>query len=372
MDEGSLAANVIGRPIFDLGGPIERDQLAPPGYLALERALAAALGGSGYALRLYSLICGLAALWLFRALALAWLAPRAAASAIALFALSDEQIYYSSEFKPYIGDTFFAVAALFLARAGGATSWTARRAAGAAAFGAIATWFSFPSAFALAGVGSYWMISALRGRRWREAGLVAGIGAAWLLSFAASYSIARGLLTAGTGMWVFWDFAFLPLPPASLGEAGSLLARLANLFRHPARLDTPLGTPASAILGACLCALGCLALARDRRQWGKLWALAFPALLALLAASRWVRLYPFHGRLLLFLAPALWLLAGKGLGLILDRIPSARARALLLILLFLSPALNACRLVAIPYDRGFDPHGDLHSAIFDPAGPRRE
>ncbi|MCA1686187.1 MAG: hypothetical protein LC745_09460, partial [Planctomycetia bacterium] len=51
LDETSLAANIIPthrRGIFD---PLSNSQLAPPGFLALERLACAVLGGTRLALR---------------------------------------------------------------------------------------------------------------------------------------------------------------------------------------------------------------------------------------------------------------------------------------------------------------------------------
>src|SRR3954447_3454197 len=89
MDEGSLLANLKDIGIFDVSSQLTGDQLAPMGFLILERILVGLLGESGYVTRFLPLCCGLASLWLFARLAARLLSPRAALVALALFALSD-------------------------------------------------------------------------------------------------------------------------------------------------------------------------------------------------------------------------------------------------------------------------------------------
>ena len=104
MDEGSLRRNLSGGPILDFSRPLVSDQLAPFGFLIVERVVVALFGGSVYATRLIPLICGVAALGLFRRLAERLLSRPAAIVAMALFAFSDDLIYYASELKPYSWD----------------------------------------------------------------------------------------------------------------------------------------------------------------------------------------------------------------------------------------------------------------------------
>ncbi len=70
MDEGSLLGNIEGKPILDFSQPLSSNQLAPLGFLIVERACVSRLGDSRFVSRLFPLASGIPALFLFGA----WLA----------------------------------------------------------------------------------------------------------------------------------------------------------------------------------------------------------------------------------------------------------------------------------------------------------
>ncbi len=115
LDEASLAANAFDQAPLDFSQPLTGDQLAPFGFLIVVRAVVSILGPSPYVTRLLPLACGNAALFAFAVLARRILPRRAALVALALFAFSDDLIYYSSEFKPYSLDLAAGVAITLLA-----------------------------------------------------------------------------------------------------------------------------------------------------------------------------------------------------------------------------------------------------------------
>ncbi|HYV03781.1 MAG TPA: hypothetical protein VFB82_04300, partial [Blastocatellia bacterium] len=65
VDEGALALNVINRGFAGFLRPLDLNQAAPPGFLALEKIAVAALGTGEYALRLFPFLFSLAAILLF-------------------------------------------------------------------------------------------------------------------------------------------------------------------------------------------------------------------------------------------------------------------------------------------------------------------
>ena len=94
LDEASLLGNVVKKAIFDFSSHYSGDQLAPLGFLIIERILVGLLGVSGYVTRFVPLLCGIGSLWLFRSLALRWFSWSAALVAMILFAFSDDMVYY--------------------------------------------------------------------------------------------------------------------------------------------------------------------------------------------------------------------------------------------------------------------------------------
>ena len=95
MDERSLLENLVRLAVFDFHTTLTEYQLAPPGFLVLERMLVRLPGERVLAARFFPLVCGVASMFLFRAAARRFLLPHAVPIAVGLFALSDWLIYYS-------------------------------------------------------------------------------------------------------------------------------------------------------------------------------------------------------------------------------------------------------------------------------------
>ena len=110
MDEVSLLKNIVGKSLFDFHGVLEQDQMAPPGFLVLERLMVRLPLDVSAAARLLPLLCGVASVFLMRSVARRYLDRRAVPVAVALFALGDHLLYYSAEIKQYSCDLVLALA----------------------------------------------------------------------------------------------------------------------------------------------------------------------------------------------------------------------------------------------------------------------
>ncbi len=337
LDESMIALNLERRGIFELVGSLDFNQAAPLGFLWLERLAVAGLGASAAALRLWPFVAGVAALFLFAVLARRLSRPVPAVFALALFALSGSLVYYSAEVKQYAFDVAAAVALLWVGLAvrpsdRGATAppapgtsapiarGTPAPPVGSAAApaptwsilalaGAVGVWFSHPLVFVLPGVLAYvWLSSGEADRRARPFVLVAGL---WTASFVAAYLLTARGASGSPLMARFWSEGFMPLAPTTAAELrwfpAALEGWLANLidFEERAGLARGLGVWSAAVLVTGGVVWGWL---RRRRE---LVLIGAPLLLALGASA--ARLYPFQGRLILFLVPSTIVLAAWGL-----------------------------------------------------------
>src|SRR5262249_24317018 len=151
LDEGMLRGNVVDVPVFDFSEPLKSDQLAPLGFLLVERLLASLVSSRNYVHRFLPLPAGVAALELFPRMAPRLLSRRAALVALVLIALSDDLVYYSSEFKPYSLDLFFGVAITLAAVSALGREPPMRTVMWLAVLAVTAPWFSFSSVFTIAG-----------------------------------------------------------------------------------------------------------------------------------------------------------------------------------------------------------------------------
>jgi hypothetical protein len=364
MDEGSLWGNLAGKPILDFSEPLSGDQLAPLGFLIAQRSLMSLLGTSRYASRLLPLFCGLCALLLFACLARRILPPRPALVALVLFAFSDDLVYYSSELKPYSMDLAVGLTIGLAALDSLGKPAAGRRAVALAILAAAAPWFSFASAFVVAGSGATLILTSLLAGRYRDALLWSAIGIGWLASFLTCYRASLALLSPYTTMYRFWYFAFLPVWPLPMGRArlAETVGIVLEIFVNPLNLVAPVWPWAGVILPIALLLLGGAALARQ--SWPAWAILVLPIALAMVASG--MEQYPLHGRLILELVPAFFLLIALGAERL--RGPNGRRSNLgytmVLVLLLAYPCFAALRGAATMHSRAFNRHGDLHRNLF--------
>jgi hypothetical protein len=364
MDEASLAGNLeMGSPL-ELLGPLRSTQLAPPGFLFVEWAARRGLGSSYYILRLFPLIGGIASLFLFHQIARRCLRPTASTVALALFATSDHLIYFASELKQYSTDVTAALVCTLAGFMSLERPMTIRRSLALATAGAISVWFSHPSAFVLAGVGTTLIVSTLRRKQLRQATAFALVSLAWVVSFAYVYAISRFQLGDQGSMNAFWGFAFPPMPPGFLREAAWWPRRLAYLFVNPLGFNTPFGWTIGVVPALVYCLVGFVSFSgRGREQAGML---ALPIACTIVATM--LHLYPFHGRLVLFLVPSLLIFIAEGACRLGEWSGRKTVWIIILASILLFPTLRDLYHVAAPRHRDFfNPVGDLDPYRIDPA-----
>jgi hypothetical protein len=315
-DELAVARNVVDKPIRELlTAPLAYTQVAPPGFLLIEKAAITALGNNGYALRLFPLLCALASLPLFVDVARRTLPPGAAVLAVALFSLSPTLISFGSQVKQYSTDV--AVTLLMVALT---LRWWERRhedraipgAALLGVVGVVAVWFSQAAVLVLASLGMALLLEV--GFQRDRATLWSLIPIAILWGVGVLGAVAWGLQTISPSthayMQAYWAEGFMPLLPRSGDDALWLWRAFRGFFQRQ------LGYPLPRV-GMLLMLLGAVDLAW-RRRWPALVVLA-PLVVTLLASA--AHLYPFSDRVSLFLLPGFMLLAVEGV----DRVRHAVA-----------------------------------------------
>jgi hypothetical protein len=360
IDEVALLKNIQGRDIFDFRRVLEEDQMAPPGFLVVERLLVHLPGSVRVSARLFPLACGIASVFLMRATARRYLDRRAVPIAVALLALGDHLIYYASEIKQYTIDLVFAQLALMLAAPPPPERMTPRHLIALSVFGAVAPWFAFPVVFVLGGVGLHFLVTEARRRDWRRVALGAAMGVAWLASFAGCFLLSRSIMSKRDFIWVWWNFAFVPLPPRSSADVSLIAETLANVFINPASLLSPLSLPYTAGVASILALAGCVSL--GRRWPGGLFLVVSPLVFGLAASG--LHQYPFHGRLLLYLVPTYLMLLAEGIAAI-GR-PTGWLVTLALAGFFLyGQAAELAWQTIVHRHREFDSHGDLKNDLLD-------
>jgi len=342
LDESLISLNIIQRSTMDLLKPLDRAQGAPIGFLWLEKLATYLFGPGELALRLIPLLCGIGSVLLFVKIARRFLPADSAPIAVALFAICEPLIYYSSEVKQYSLDVFVGLALLLLTAPLLDFKLERKEMARVAAAGAVAVWLSHPSIFVLAGIGltALWIRIHLM-----KVSIVIGV---WLCSFYGFYRVSLASLSQNHALLDYWSRAFAPFPPMTANDLWWYPRAAFGMFRMPGGFEYQ-------GIFALVAVVGGVAIFRERRR--SIALLILPVALTLIASL--MHRYPFEGRLLLFLAPSVLLLVGAGIGRMLTICESIPVLGpVVLFLLFFHPLMDAGGKFIYPNERE-----DLRSAI---------
>ncbi|WP_207432113.1 hypothetical protein [Sabulibacter ruber] len=351
-DELYLAVSLVRMGFGELAaGPLAYEQKAPLGFLWAERLAVELLGKGELALRLFPLLCGVAALGLFAPVARHFLRPWAALLALALLALAGPAVYHAVEAKQYSTELLASVLGLWLyarQRRGRLPLWAW------GLWGALLPWFSYSSVFVLAGVAGAVGLGALREGGWRAALGYAPAFLPWLASFAAVYLLYLGRYQDSGWLTVFFEKycrAYLPLSFSPGVIAQWLFEKANELAKNPLgqyfkfTVASPTAFVALRLFPLVLLVAGMLLMAKN--NFRNFSVLAFPVLLTLLASA--LKFYPFYERLVLFLAPVFILFIGYSAQKIVGFFSGNKAVKAVLVALLMAPLLyNATREVLYP------------------------
>ncbi|HDH05592.1 MAG TPA: hypothetical protein ENH01_07760 [Nitrospirae bacterium] len=342
FDESVIAVDIINRPLTDFINPSpDYTQTGPLSFYIFTKLAVQLFGNSEYALRLAPLLFGIASLFLFYKAAKEIVSPGAVPVALALFAVLDPLIFYSSELKPYSGDIAFALLILTLALTTfQSKKWDTRHIVILALAGAIAVLSSNPSVFVLGGVGTALSVSCLNKKEWSRLRRILIVCTAWALSFIAVYLVYLSGLTAEMARNMSIEKAFvmekyfMPFPPKSLMDIKWFIDTFFDTFLFQDSVIYVKRVTLSGIMAFAFLA-GCVTMFSEKRE--KFYFLIFPALLTLLAAA--MHQYPFKGRQILFLAPMFLLIISEGAEYIRDKISKSSVifGAIFMGLLFIYP-----------------------------------
>ncbi len=337
-DEATLALNIVNRSLWQLFQPLDYDQGAPVGFLVIEKLAIQTFGNSEYALRLFPLLCGIAALFLFYALAKRWLQGQALLISLVLFATLRPLIYYSSEVKQYSSDVAITLVLCLAVMQIRNLRLTWNQILLSGAIGAIAVWFSHPAIFVLAGLEASYLLPCLLKREIPRILDRLWVYLAWLLSFVGVYVVSLKDLGSDKDLLKSWSQAFPSSPFDLIWGLDALGKYFSNPLGFPELIDG---------LAIVLFLAGCISAYLRRRE-----ILLFSlSPIAMTLAAAYLQRYPFRNRLVIFLIPFFILLIAEGTALVRRKVrttPFALLSLVLPILLIASPIVRATTLVVAP------------------------
>ena len=318
VDEATIARNILDRDLAGLvARPLDYGQFAPPLFLALVEACTHMFGLSEWSFRLVPFAAGVAALPVFLAFARRMLPPAAAVAATLLVALAVPLILFSANVKQYAPDVLALLGIGLLAARHVDAPLDPRRAVLLIVAGLLAVGISSGVVFMLVPAGALlaWSTIAWRERvrggwcladDWRtRLAVVAG----WAVTAMAAVAWSSQSTTAvgRTYMDLYWARGFVPWELSRIPEW--LWTSLQTEFGGTGGpYSGTLKYPAEPLIAALFIAGGLVTLWRRRAE--EIALLLGPVALALAGAAAAV--YPFRGRVILFLVPLLLIVVVRG------------------------------------------------------------
>jgi len=302
LDEAMLALNIINKTSLNLLKPLEMGQVAPIGFLLLQKLLCILLGNKDWVLRVIPLVSFLTSIPLFYFLNLK-ITPKKtlALYSTAFFSLSWILIYYSSEVKQYMLDVLFSIlityyTLIFL------TSRKKKHLYIYTIIGMTSIWFSNISIIILFTVGLYILYNIKNNNRNYLDAITPII--LWSTSFITYYLLFIHNHPTKKFMLEYWESSFLPSNILSIDFYISLFTKIKELIyllgynTHPLLVIIPLTVIPS----------GIIYLFFNNRKY--LYLCTFPIITHL--SLSYLKLYPFSIRLILYLTPLLIILFTSG------------------------------------------------------------
>lgn len=310
LDEAMLALNIRSRSFWELLAPLEYDQGAPIGFLWMEKLATLLIGQNEISLRFIPFLAGVLSLPLLVRLAFTMNATAGRIFAIAAVAISYPVISYSLQAKQYSLDMLIALLIYLAAGKYFLEGVNPTNYQPLAWLGALAPWLSHPAVFSLSGLGSVLLWQVFKsgdrvGRRYLLLSLLA-----WVVSFGVLFFVQYGALAGNNNLTTYWAEYFMPLTsqaPVWIYE------RLAELARMPGGISQKV--PYWLVVGMFIIGLTTMLWRKDR--WATLFAISSLTCLTTSAFG----MYPFGGRLALFLIPGIFICMGASLDLLVQYSP---------------------------------------------------
>jgi hypothetical protein len=298
-DDICLALNLIGRNAGGLTRTLDFGQVAPLGFLWIERAMVLIFGPGEMALRLLPFVFGCASVMLLARLTTRLLPSFEAIAVVGFFGFSQALIESAIQVKPYSLDTLTTIIMVSVFLPLTRESWSQTQPRAAAAAGASALWFSFPALFVLGGMGVVTAGLAIVDREIVRLRRLMPLFGVWAFSAGCAYwfSMRPGLLNHPHPRGHIFPLRTPALIVPWMTEAITNLGEVSTSLRL---------APLAAV--ALLFAVSLMLWRRDRLSL----LLAAPIALCFLAAI--AQKYPWLPRLIFFAAPLTLMITARQIG----------------------------------------------------------
>lgn len=328
IDESNIARNLYERNFAGLALPLKYEQYAPPVFLWIEKLNTITFGFSEYALRLWPLLCGMAAMFVMYRLLKQLGVNTGAWYPLLLLAGTHICIRYSSEVKQYMPDVLIVLSLMSLALQSDTRKYSAARFCLLwFTIGSIAIWSSMPSVFVLAGVGAYYGWKCINEKNYRKIWPVIITGGLWLVQFALYYLIILKPQANSDYLQRFHQYDFFHLTPNDAGEWNYNIDKYRNLAGQFAGI-----APYALLINTVFLVAGIIALIK--KDLAKALLLLVPLAAMLFAAG--LKQYSLMPRVALFSIPLMMVLAGYGFHFLWEIGPKALKAGVLILAFYVA------------------------------------
>lgn len=300
LDEASLALNIINKSFIELTEPLDYYQVAPIGFLFIEKISVLLLGKNELALRIFPLISFLISIPFFYLLSSKLVKNNLIALiSTSIFSTSLVLLGFSSEVKQYSLDVFFTIIILY-----SSLSLQPNKKKSLfiyAIIGIVAIWFSNASIIILFVVGVYYIyFEVYKNKNYK----ILFSFLFWAVSFSIYYYLFIHNHPTKEMMTIYWEKAFLPLNPFSKDFYNFFLVATKNIYYYFLS-STPFWLiPLTISLSAVVFML-------KQKKYFILYFCLAPISVHLILSG--FKLYPFSGRLILYILPLIILIFSIGL-----------------------------------------------------------
>ncbi len=301
LDEAALSLNILEKSIIELTKPLDYNQVAPIGFLIIEKLFNSFLGNFDWSLRVFPVLSFFLSYYLIYRVSLKVFEDKIFPYlTTAFFGTSYYIIYYSAEVKQYMSDTTVCLLIL-LATINYSNQKGIRNLLPYSIVGVICIWISNISIILLFTSGLLFIYYVFQNRNYLDIVWVLG---SWVVSFAFYYFEFIHSHPTQEMMLEYWDDAgaFLPKNILSLEFYTSFVDKIQAFFNL-------LGYNRLGLLMLPFFGAGVYSLYRSERVY--LYLLCFPIILHLFLS--YLKVYPFDLRLILYLLPILILICFFGI-----------------------------------------------------------
>ena len=335
LDEILLSYSILDLPLFDLlTRPLPLDQVAPLGFLLVERCSVTIFGHNEFALRLFPFVCAIVSLILFRHLVERVLTGVGPTVALFVFAIGFPFIRYAVVVKQYELDVMAAILLMLIAFNLRDRCTTTKRLLLLGLVGFAVISFSQASVLVMAGLGFAFAVDWLMSRD--ENALRALLFTVPLWAAASFLAVIIGVrsMTPSTRTFMddFWAAGFIPHPFRGVSALHWFWESLTSLFS-----DLTLLRYRWPVVFVVVALVGVIVLWRRSRSLALFLLCQFTIAIVAAAAQQ----YPLRGRLALWLLPAALLAVAAGAECIRTRADSLHpiVGAIFLVALLVPPVI---------------------------------